>query len=293
MKKEYVQYGKTLLAIQLLVITGVVATMFLVGFNDPFQTGILLFVLATFVLTTLTFYKLTITIDETHFTFTLGIGLIRKSYLLSDIQSCTPIKNSVFSGLGIHLTSGGWLYNVSGSYSVELQFKTHANSVRIGTDRPDEIAAEVASRIGTQHGSSYYESSGKSKMWIAAILLPLVIFGAVALLFVGNRETKFTMGSDALTIGGMYGTVIQFSEMQQADTVAGLPPIRMRTNGYAAGNVLKGHFRLKDGSDVMLFISNDSPPFLKIITGKDTYYLNGATPSETRSILRGINTGKK
>jgi hypothetical protein len=293
MKKEYVQYGKTLLIIQIVVIILVLSAIFLAGFKDPFPLGILIFVLATFIFTIISFYKLTITIDETHLSFSLGAGFIRKSYLLSDIQSCTPVKNSFLSGIGIHMTGGGWLFNVSGSYSIELRFKSHTGGVRIGTDRPDEIAAEVASRIGKQQASSYFETSGKRKYYVFALAFPLIIFGVVALIIFGNHETKFTISPASLTVGGMYGTILQYGDISEADTLVSMPSIRMRTNGYAAGNVLKGHFRLEDGSDAILFVSNASAPFIKIKTPKAIYYLNGANPAETRSLYKGIAEGRK
>ena len=73
----------------------------------------------------------------------MGIGLIKKTYPLSNIKSCTPIKNNIINGWGIRRILGGWLYNVSGFQAIELQFKNENKIIRIGTNKPDEVVAEV------------------------------------------------------------------------------------------------------------------------------------------------------
>jgi hypothetical protein len=86
------------------------------------------------------FYQLTITVTEETVSFRMGIGLIRKSYRISNIESCNSVQNNLLLGLGIHYFMGGVLYNVSGRKAIELHFKNHRKVVRIGTDRPEEIA---------------------------------------------------------------------------------------------------------------------------------------------------------
>lgn len=93
------------------------------------------------------FYQLTITVTEETISFRMGIGLIGKSYRISDIQSCNAVQNNLLLGLGIHYFMGGVLYNVSGRKAIELHFKNHRKVVRIGTDRPEDIARLINSLI--------------------------------------------------------------------------------------------------------------------------------------------------
>ena len=65
--------------------------------------------------------------------------MIGKSYNLSEIESCKPVKNSFLYGWGFHKIPKGWLYNVSGFNAVELIFKNTGKRIRIGTNKPDEI----------------------------------------------------------------------------------------------------------------------------------------------------------
>lgn len=96
-----------------------------------------------FILCFACFNKITITITETTFSFVMGMGLVKKSYALKDIKTCTSHKNSIINGWGIRVIQGGWLYNVSGFHSIELRFKDNEKVIRIGTDKPDEVSAYI------------------------------------------------------------------------------------------------------------------------------------------------------
>ena len=93
------------------------------------------------------FYKLTISIDEEKFTFKLGIGLIKRSYPLSRIKACKPVKNSWIYGIGIRLIPNGWLFNVSGLQAVELKFNDRSSVIRVGTDKSVEVSEAVSKRL--------------------------------------------------------------------------------------------------------------------------------------------------
>ena len=93
------------------------------------------------------FYKLTIEIDDIALSFSLGIGLIRKRYPLTEIESCKSVRNSMLYGLGFRLIPNGWLYNVSGLKAIEIHFKGSKRIVRIGTNDPDKICREINRRI--------------------------------------------------------------------------------------------------------------------------------------------------
>jgi hypothetical protein len=93
------------------------------------------------------FYKITISITNTTISFVMGMGLVKKSYLLSEVKSCTAHKNNIINGWGIRVIQGGWLYNVSGFHSIELRFKNDTKVIRIGTDVPDEVASYINTKL--------------------------------------------------------------------------------------------------------------------------------------------------
>jgi hypothetical protein len=46
----------------------------------------------------------------------------------------------------VRVIPGGWLYNVSGFQSIELTFKNNSKTIRIGTDVPEMICAELKTK---------------------------------------------------------------------------------------------------------------------------------------------------
>ncbi len=103
--------------------------------------------LAVLFLITLVFGWLTVTIREGRLALRFGIGVVRKSFSLSEIRSCKPVRNSWAYGWGIRMTPHGWLYNVSGLDAVEIALDG-GKSVRVGTDEPEALSRAIASAAG-------------------------------------------------------------------------------------------------------------------------------------------------
>ena len=86
-------------------------------------------------------------IGTTHYLeMRFGIGLIRKKFYFKDIRDCSAEKTPWYYGWGIRKIPGGWLYNISGSWSVQLNMK-NGKMYRIGTDEPKKLAEFVKTRI--------------------------------------------------------------------------------------------------------------------------------------------------
>jgi len=94
----------------------------------------------------LTFAILTIEIREGLLSWEFGFGIIRKKFPLSEITSATQVSTTLLQGWGIDLTSGGWLYNVSGFQAVEFTLR-NGKRFRLGTNEPEELKRAVSSYI--------------------------------------------------------------------------------------------------------------------------------------------------
>lgn len=81
------------------------------------------------------FAALNIGVDRESVSIRFGVGLIRKEFLVRDIESHGIVRNPWYYGWGIRRTPDGWLYNVSGFSAVELCMKD-GKKYRIGTDDP-------------------------------------------------------------------------------------------------------------------------------------------------------------
>ena len=97
---------------------------------------ILLFVLA--IMSTLT-----VQVDRDALRIRFGpVGLVRKSWPISEIASASIVTNPWYYGYGIRITPHGSLYNVSGSAAVEVQLFS-GMTFRIGTDEPETLKTAI------------------------------------------------------------------------------------------------------------------------------------------------------
>ncbi len=82
----------------------------------------------------LLFYKLTITIDKDKIEAKLGIGLLKRSMKIKEIDYNTieKIKVPAYYGIGIRLTPFGWLYNVKTGNAIKL--KSKSKTFFVGTE---------------------------------------------------------------------------------------------------------------------------------------------------------------
>ena len=94
-----------------------------------------LVILVLFIVSVL-FYKLTIKIDGTNISAIFGIGLIKKSMPLNDIDanSIEEIKIPWYTGIGIRVTKYGVLYNTKPGKALRLKSKSKNKTFLVGTD---------------------------------------------------------------------------------------------------------------------------------------------------------------
>lgn len=145
--KEYKQFGTFSVAIFVPILLASVVYLFKTGISADSESIGLQVLILVLIACLLTFYKLTIYIDETAISFKFGIGWFGKRYKFQEIGSCKPVKNQWKYGIGIRWTGFGWLYNVSGGKAIELRLKNKKSVVRIGTNKPQEISEVLRKEI--------------------------------------------------------------------------------------------------------------------------------------------------
>lgn len=151
--KHFTQYGKLMFYIftPIIIITLLkFYTHYHLGNTDFTPVIIITFLLSVILVLV---YKLSITINDQHISFKMGIGLIKKSYPISDIKSVQKVKNNLLYGWGIRVIPGGWLYNVSGFEAIELRFHSSDKVIRIGTDKPEEVTNEIQKRFNNSNSN--------------------------------------------------------------------------------------------------------------------------------------------
>jgi hypothetical protein len=118
----------------------------------PMPAGVRLTVLAaaiTMVVSGFIFSSLTVTIRDGQLSWWFGPGAVKKTVPLSTIVAAEPTTTSLISGLGIHLTRRGWLYNVAGREAVLVR-QADGKEFLIGSDEPEQLAQAILSGAGSR-----------------------------------------------------------------------------------------------------------------------------------------------
>jgi hypothetical protein len=105
------------------------------GWVFPLVGGILL-------ATGLTFGALTVQVTGRSLSFHFGLGVPRRTIELRRVRDVLIVRNPWYYGWGIHLTPNGWIYNVSGTWAIELELEDGAR-LRIGTDEPARLLTAI------------------------------------------------------------------------------------------------------------------------------------------------------
>jgi hypothetical protein len=181
--KTYTQFGTFTVIIMSALLIVVASLLIKHGFSPDPETYLYAFLVLISLICLLTFYKLTIIVDDTTVSFKLGIGIFGKSYNTTEIASCKPVKNLWIYGVGIHKIPNGWLYNVSGLKAIELRFKDSTRVIRIGTNKPDEIAGMINKLIGTEVESEDNTPEFKIKSKTKNTIILVAVVGVIIFCF--------------------------------------------------------------------------------------------------------------
>lgn len=104
-------------------------------------------VLAVFVVCAYMFSSLTIHVTDRGLHWCFGPGMFRKTVALTDIKTAEVTRTKLLEGWGIHKTSRGWLYNVSGFDAVLITLHS-GKGILLGTDEPERLRSALVRAIG-------------------------------------------------------------------------------------------------------------------------------------------------
>lgn len=100
------------------------------------------------------FSSLTIELSESSLSWQFGPGLLRKQVATSVIKNAIVTKTRLVNGWGVHFTSRGWLYNVSGFDAVQVTLKS-GKTFLLGTDEPEQLCAALRGAMDANSGGTW------------------------------------------------------------------------------------------------------------------------------------------
>jgi phosphoglycerol transferase MdoB-like AlkP superfamily enzyme len=97
-------------------------------------------------------------------------------------------------------------------------------------------------------------------------VLAVILGGSAGLVFSGRGPQQVEINSGNVIIKGLYGITIPVSRIKTVSLEDNMPEVLAKTNGFNAGEVLKGNFRLEELGEAKLFIQSRSGLYVFIIT---------------------------
>ena len=283
---RHTQISSILIGILLLVATITVAV-------QPTRWSLPLLLPALVVL--LLFGWLTVTVDEGAVALRFGVGLIRRRIPLTTIETWDVVRNPWWYGWGIRVYPGGILYNVAGLSAVQIGL-ADGRRLRIGSDEPDALAAVLARRLGDRatSGAAAPVTAVRRGPWWLIVVFNILVLGAVLVaIAVQRRPPSVVVSESAVTISAGYGDTIAVRDITDVSLEARLPRVERRTNGFALGQTLRGSFDLAGIGHARLFVTRDVPPYVRIRTAGQVFYVNYDDPSQTRALYEEVTAAAR
>jgi hypothetical protein len=85
-----------------------------------------------------------------------------------------------------------------------------------------------------------------------------------------------------------YGTAFAEEEITAVSLEPTLPRVLLRTNGFAAAGILRGHFEVEGLGRGRLFVDAGSAPFVFVNLREGFVFVNYGDPERTRALFEAI-----
>jgi hypothetical protein len=250
----------------------------------------------------LLFATLTVEVDSHELRASFSFGFIRKRFALAEIRRFREVRNPWYYGWGIHKLRGGWIWNVSGYDAVELAL-SDGSVWRVGTDEPAALVRALAAAAphGSAAGSGAHASGSSADTrarggWrtvaVAAVVLAAVP-AFVLTFYMQTRDPKVTVTAEKLSIETpFYGQDYALAEMSAVSLETSLPRVRLRTNGFAGGGLLRGWFLVDGFGKGKLFVDAGNAPYVLVRLRDGFVIVNFSSPEKTRALYEQLRAAR-
>jgi hypothetical protein len=240
------------------------------------------------------FSTLTVAVSRDAIEASFGIGFLNRRIPVGQIRGWRIVRSPLYHGIGMRFIPGGMLYNVRSGPAVELLLDSD-RILRIGTDEPQRlIEALAAVRQPPVPDYSSVVMTVRRGRWRRVAMFAIVVL-PIALVFLmiqaSEKPPRVTMSHEGMKIGaGIYGVELPWSTVTDVTLEQALPRVVRRTNGYALGGTLRGHFRVAGLGPARLFVERDEPPFVRITTStQGVIYVGFGRGGGTRQLFGEIS----
>ena len=144
---RHTQYGALMFGV-FLVVAVLIATIAVADIREGRLTAALVMIGVTLFGMAM-FYAATIEITSEAIKFWFGIGIVRTTIPLSEVQSVKVIQNPWYYFWGVKSIPGGWWWAIAPGAGVEITLK-NGRLVQLGSDQPQQLCQAIeAARSGS------------------------------------------------------------------------------------------------------------------------------------------------
>jgi hypothetical protein len=245
-------------------------------------------ILSLFLLTPLLFFgAFTVTVTHDDIVLRSGVGLFRTRIPVTAVRSYARVRMPRYYGWDLDaLPRGTTLHNAYGFEAVDVSL-ADGTRLRIGTNDADALVEALRGLVPERAVTNAQADVSRTNPIVAVLAFLFVpMFVVVALMFyISTRRVTVTVSRDQVSIsGGIYRDEIPIQDVESLSLEPALPAVVERTNAFAFGNSLRGHFLLQGSGEAHLFVERDSPPYVKVRTTKYVVWMNFKDPGRTRDL---------
>ena len=139
-KYKHTQYG--ILMFVVFLVTGILIAVVASAIIAEGRILSAILMICVYLIGLAMFYSFTVEISEEKLKFWFGIGVVRKTYALSEVQSTKEIKNPWYYFWGVKSIPGGWYYAIAPGPAVEIELK-NGKIIQLGTNQPEMLKQAI------------------------------------------------------------------------------------------------------------------------------------------------------
>lgn len=133
--------------------------------------------------------------------------------------------------------------------------------------------------------SSKYSGGIKTKTnRVGFFVLAGALIFVVGIIWYGFKENPIIFDSQKIEFKGSYGETLSIDQIKSIELKNDLPKITLKTNGFALGNIRKGHFITEDGEKIKLILNSDNKPYI-LFTKSDGMKIYYSAKKQSNEII--------
>ena len=120
------------------LITGILIAVVSVRLLAENRVPAVILMMVIYLIGLVMFYSLTVELSAEKLKFWFGIGVVRKTIALSEIQATKVVKNPWYYFWGVKGIPGGWFYAIAPGTAVEIEL-SDGKIIQLGTNQPKKL----------------------------------------------------------------------------------------------------------------------------------------------------------